>query len=81
MSDERPLCWMCAEGAAKDGAEIERLRALVEEMRDALWAAVDCGIVPSSSASKDGGGTQHSRQVRVADRMRAALAKADEVLK
>lgn len=59
-------------------AEIEanaRLIATAPELLDALIEAVDCGMVPISSA-KDGGASTHSRQVRCADMIRAALAKA-----
>lgn len=45
-SSERPLCWLCAEAATKDGAEIERLRALVGEMREALASICDPGLRP-----------------------------------
>ena len=53
-------------------AELEEQRAINEELREALWAAVDCGMVPSSSA-KDGGAVRYSKQVKVADQIRAAL--------
>lgn len=52
-----------------------RLIAAAPELLDALIEAVDCGMVPISSA-KDGGASTHSRQVRCADMIRAALAKA-----
>ena len=45
------------------------------ELLEALMAAVDCGMVPTSSA-KEGGASRHSRQVEVADMIRAAIAKA-----
>ena len=48
---------------------------VAQELYDALVAAVDCGMVPISSA-KDGGAARHSRQVHVADQIRAAIAKA-----
>jgi hypothetical protein len=53
---------------------IEALQARVKEMEDALKAAVDCGMVPTSSA-KDGGASRHVLQLHVADQIRAALAK------
>ncbi|MDR6768655.1 hypothetical protein J2W88_003959 [Acidovorax delafieldii] len=46
----------------------------VKELEGALHAAVDSGMVPTSSAS-DGGASKYSAQVHVADRIRAALAK------
>ena len=52
------------------------IRALLEErdtLRAALQAAVDCSMVPKSSAS-DGGANRYSEQVRVADQIRAALS-------
>lgn len=51
------------------------LIAAAPELLDALIEAVDCGMVPISSA-KDGGASTHSRQVRCADMIRAAIAKA-----
>lgn len=47
----------------------------VKELEEALQAAVDCGMVPKSSAA-DGGASKYSAQVLVADRIRAALSKA-----
>ncbi|KWV45051.1 hypothetical protein AS591_20295 [Stenotrophomonas maltophilia] len=52
-----------------------RLIAAAPELLDALIEAVECGMVPISSA-KDGGASTHSRQVRCADMIRAAIAKA-----
>ena len=49
--------------------------AAAPELYEALQAAVDCGMVPNSSAL-GGGATAYSHQVRVADQIRAALAKA-----
>jgi hypothetical protein len=51
-----------------------RLAAAAPELLEALLAAVECGMVPISSA-KDGGASAHSIQVRVADQIRAAIAK------
>lgn len=52
-----------------------RLIAAAPELLAALEAAVACGMVPVSTA-KDGGASAHSIQVRVADQIRAAIAKA-----
>lgn len=51
------------------------LWAAAPEMLEAMQAAIDCGMVPVSSAA-DGGAVRHSRQVQVADMIRAAIAKA-----
>ena len=48
-----------------------------QRLREALWAAVNCGMVPSSSA-KDGGAVRYSKQVKVADQIRAALEAGNE---
>lgn len=45
------------------------------DLLEALIAAVDCGMVPTSSIS-DGGANKHSIQVKVADQIRAAISKA-----
>lgn len=52
-----------------------RLIATAPEMFAALVEAVECGMVPISSA-EEGGAMRHSRQVRCADMIRAAIAKA-----
>lgn len=52
-----------------------RLISAAPDMAEALQAAIDCGMVPISSV-KEGGAFRHSRQVEVADMIRAALAKA-----
>jgi hypothetical protein len=50
----------------------------VLELERILTAAVDCGMVPISSA-KDGGAASHSLQVKVADLIRDVLVeKSDE---
>jgi hypothetical protein len=57
-------------------AEVVRAREQRAELLELLKAAVACGMVPVSSA-KDGGPNCYSEQVRLADRIRAAIAKAE----
>lgn len=52
-----------------------RLIAAAPDLLEALLEAIDCGMVPISSA-KEGGASAYSRQVRCADMIRAAIAKA-----
>lgn len=52
-----------------------RLIAAAPDLLEALEAAIACGMVPVSSAN-DGGANKYSEQVRVADQIRAAIAKA-----
>ena len=52
-----------------------RLIAAAPCLLSALESAVECGMVPSSSES-DGGASKYSVQVKVADQIRAAIAKA-----
>lgn len=54
----------------------QALIAAAPELLEALKAAIDCGMVPITSAS-EGGASKHSRQVQVADTIRAAIAKAE----
>ena len=49
--------------------------AAAPDLLAALEAAVACGMVPISSAA-EGGAVRHSKQVQVADMIRAAIAKA-----
>jgi hypothetical protein len=51
------------------------LIAAAPDLLAALEAAVECGMVPVSSAS-EGGANRYSDQVRVADAIRTAIAKA-----
>lgn len=53
-----------------------RMNLAAQDMYEALKAAVESGLVPKSSVS-DGGACGHSEQVRVADMIRAAIAKAE----
>lgn len=55
-----------------------QLVEMVKELTGVLQSAVDCGMVPKSSAL-DGGASKYSTQVHVADRIRAALAKCEGV--
>lgn len=52
-----------------------KLFAAAPDMAEAIKAAIACGIVPICTAS-DGGPNRYVEQVRVADMLRAALAKA-----
>ena len=76
MSDERQTCWMCAEGAMRAADEIERLRALVAKMQDAM-TATRAYCIEHSQAQFDA----NVKLLRVLDASTAAIAKADEVLK
>lgn len=58
-----------------EGFANARLIAAAPELFEALAEAVDCGLIPKSSA-RDGGANAHLRQVRAADMVRAALRKA-----
>ena len=55
---------------------ISELEDQRDELLSALKEAVDCGMVPRSSAL-DGGAVKHARQVHVADQIRAAIAKSE----
>lgn len=52
-----------------------RLIAAAPDLLEALKAAVECGMVPKSSAA-DGGANRHIKQLHVADQIRTAIAKA-----
>jgi hypothetical protein len=52
-----------------------KLMAAAPEMLEALIEAVDCGIVPQTSAN-EGGASKYARQVLAADKIRAAIAAA-----
>ena len=60
-----------------DTHKLGAAQATITELRAVLQAAFDCGMVPITSA-KEGGAARFSEQVRVADRMRAALEKDGE---
>ncbi|MFA9204870.1 MAG: hypothetical protein ACEQSH_00280 [Bacteroidia bacterium] len=69
--DETPTHRDPGVDAAPDWEKIAR------ELLGALEEAVECGIVPTSSAL-EGGAAKYSRQVQVADNIRAAIARAKE---
>lgn len=52
-----------------------RLIAAAPDLLEALEAAIEHGLVPKSSAS-EGGAMRHVSQVKCADQIRAAIAKA-----
>lgn len=62
------VCYQNAEANA-------RLIAAAPELLEALIEAVECGMVPISSAV-EGGASAYSAQVRCADKIRSAIAKA-----
>jgi len=53
-----------------------RLVAAAPDLLAALKEAIDCGMVPKSSAA-EGGANRHVVQLQVADQIRAAIAKAE----
>ena len=53
----------------------DELVAMNQELLAALEAAVECGMVPTSSAT-EGGAMRYVKQAHVADQIRAAIAKA-----
>lgn len=76
-SPSRRVCFVAHDG--EDGNPTGQANACLisaaPDMYEALVAAIECGMVPTSSAT-EGGALKHVRQVHVADQIRAALAKA-----
>lgn len=54
---------------------VRQIRQQRDELLAALEAAIECGMVPTSSA-KEGGAMRYVKQAHVADQIRAAIAKA-----
>lgn len=70
------ICDMQADGYDEKTQDANaRLISAAPCLLEALQAAIECGMIPSSSA-KEGGAVRFSRQVHVADMIRAAIAKA-----
>lgn len=57
--------------------KITALRERVAEMEAAITAAIDCGMVPKSSA-REGGAVRHTRAAQVADMLRDAILSKQE---
>lgn len=73
----------CDAFADRDAARemVKRLRFEISakgDLLEVLQRAVACGMVPTTSAL-DGGAASYSEQVRTADAIRAAIAKATEI--
>lgn len=64
-----------AENSNQNGEDLVVMAAAAPKMLMALEAAVDHGLVPTSSA-KEGGASRYSKQVQAADMIREAIAKA-----
>ena len=63
-----------AEQVDKAILAITSMQTTITDLKYVLQAAVDCGMVPVTSA-KEGGAARHSEQVKVADLIRSALNK------
>jgi hypothetical protein len=55
-----------------ESVTVDKLRGELDVALAVLQSAIDCGMVPTSSAL-EGGANRHSEQCRVADRIRAVL--------
>lgn len=62
--------------AVQQQSEIDQLKQQRDELLAALKQAVDCEMVPTSSA-RDGGANRHVKQLRVADMIRDAIKNAE----
>lgn len=73
-------CWNACAGISTESLEsndlVKGLAARHAAMRQAIKAAIECGMVPSSTA-KNGGAAAHSRQAQVADMLRDAVKQAE----
>ena len=79
-SDNRQQPAIChVMGSEFSSAETRANAALIAaapDMLAALLAAVECGMVPTSSAT-EGGAMKYVKQAHVADQIRAAIKKAE----
>lgn len=57
------------------GEQIRGMLMAAPKMQAAIQAAIDCGLVPTSTASEGGAG-RFAQQVIVSDQLREALGKA-----
>ena len=71
----RSVSIACSGKMVDEAEKNTNLIASAPDLLEALTAAVECGMVPETSA-KEGGAAKYSRQVEVADMIRAAIAKA-----
>jgi hypothetical protein len=67
--------WMDSPNTSEEAEANARLICAAPDLLEALEAAIECCMVPTSSA-KDGGAVRYARQVIVADMIRDAIAKA-----
>lgn len=75
---EDGICQILFTGDPDVDAQVEADACLITaapDLLEALQAAVDCGMVPQSTA--EDGACRHIRAVQVADMIRAAIAKAE----
>lgn len=75
--DGLAVCDLCDWGSLnfKEQTANARLIAAAPMLLEALQAAVECGMVPTSSAA-NGGASAYGKHVQVADQIRAAIACA-----
>ncbi len=72
--DLAALAHQAAEEITTLRAENARLTEERDALMEAVAAAIECGMVPKSSA-REGGAVKHTRAAQVADMLRDALAK------